>query len=539
MNEQEIAVSNLDHLGIVAGMIDELGIVETIDTYLVSQRKVSPGTMVKALILNGMGFSQHALYITPAFFERCSVDHLLGPAYTASDFNDDSIGRTLDDLFAFGISPLFAQVAHKACTQAGISDQFVHVDTTNFSLEGAYEADQQEGAVKICHGYAKNKRFDLKQVTLGLITTYQTAIPRYMQTFDGNVSDKQSLVSMIQNYVSCFKGGEWSQIFVADSGLYSAANISNALAASQWITRVPETLKEAQMCLEQTTSTDLQVSTQSVGYSYRVVASSYGGVSQRWLVVHSDPLASAVGKTYTKKAEQQIATVLAALTKKSSYLFKEPADLVNYIADLACKYPLVHHEYGVKQVTYYCKQGKPKAENQRLGHQLDTYTVTLNTCCFQSLVASKSRFILATNVLDTTQLSHEALLTAYKSQATSVERGFKFLKDPIFFAESFFVHTPSRLESLLMIMGLSLLVYSLCERNLQTALASKGDTLLTQANRPTHKPTTRMIFNLFRGIHLVCVKADHRLFCTNLTETHKKIVSLLGNNIAKYYFLSG
>ena len=48
----DIKVSNLDHLGIVAGIIDDLGIVEQINERIgrSSREKVSAGGMVKAMI---------------------------------------------------------------------------------------------------------------------------------------------------------------------------------------------------------------------------------------------------------------------------------------------------------------------------------------------------------------------------------------------------------------------------------------------------------------------------------------------------------
>lgn len=55
---QAIQVQNLDHLGIVAGIIDEIGLVEQVNQ-LVGQQPgeiVSPGQVVKAIILNGLGF---------------------------------------------------------------------------------------------------------------------------------------------------------------------------------------------------------------------------------------------------------------------------------------------------------------------------------------------------------------------------------------------------------------------------------------------------------------------------------------------------
>lgn len=54
----------LAHLGLVAGMCDELGIAERIDRVIVQdrdKRTVSVGPGVKAMILNGLGFVNRAL----------------------------------------------------------------------------------------------------------------------------------------------------------------------------------------------------------------------------------------------------------------------------------------------------------------------------------------------------------------------------------------------------------------------------------------------------------------------------------------------
>ena len=51
---------SLGHLGLVSGMIDELGVVERLDSLLETDgvvRQLSLGTLIKALILNGLGFS--------------------------------------------------------------------------------------------------------------------------------------------------------------------------------------------------------------------------------------------------------------------------------------------------------------------------------------------------------------------------------------------------------------------------------------------------------------------------------------------------
>ena len=62
----------LEHLGLVSAMADELRIAETIDRLIEqdgSQRHVSIGVCIKAMILNGLGFANRQLYLLPQFFD--------------------------------------------------------------------------------------------------------------------------------------------------------------------------------------------------------------------------------------------------------------------------------------------------------------------------------------------------------------------------------------------------------------------------------------------------------------------------------------
>jgi hypothetical protein len=57
----EIRVQTLNHLGLIAGLVDEIGIVEEIDRKLGKHPKelVSAGQVVKAMIINGLGLCPH------------------------------------------------------------------------------------------------------------------------------------------------------------------------------------------------------------------------------------------------------------------------------------------------------------------------------------------------------------------------------------------------------------------------------------------------------------------------------------------------
>jgi transposase len=73
-SEIQIDVQDIDHLGIIAGIIDEIGIVEIIDKELGThaQEKISAGQVVKAMIINCMGFLSAPLYLFSEFFALVS-----------------------------------------------------------------------------------------------------------------------------------------------------------------------------------------------------------------------------------------------------------------------------------------------------------------------------------------------------------------------------------------------------------------------------------------------------------------------------------
>jgi len=91
--KEEFESKNLDHLGIIAGIIDEIEIVEKInEIFLVDSReKVNTGEVVKAIILNGLGFVSRLLYLFPDFFQDKPIEHLIKEGIKASDLNDDKI----------------------------------------------------------------------------------------------------------------------------------------------------------------------------------------------------------------------------------------------------------------------------------------------------------------------------------------------------------------------------------------------------------------------------------------------------------------
>jgi len=91
----DIQSYSLGHLGIVAGIVDALRIGEVIDGAMPKQdsKNLSQSTIIKAMILNGLGFTHQRLYLFPNFFMTIPTEKLLGEGINPSDLNDDVVGR--------------------------------------------------------------------------------------------------------------------------------------------------------------------------------------------------------------------------------------------------------------------------------------------------------------------------------------------------------------------------------------------------------------------------------------------------------------
>lgn len=121
------------------------------------------------------------------------------------------------------------------------------------------------------------------------------------------------------------------------------------------------------------------------------------------------------------------------------------------------------------------------------------------------------------------------------------EGGFRFLKDPLFLAATFFVKKPERLVALGFIMVLCLLVYRLAEHRLRRGLSETGQSIPNQVNKPTSTPTMRWVFELFEGIEILIIRSatGTRRVMLRLKPIHELILRLLGPIFQKIYEVPG
>ncbi len=536
-----MAVERLDHLGIVAGVCQEMGLVEYFDGLDEQDHaRVSLGQAVQAMVLNGLGFSNRRLYLVPQFFAHKPVERLIGPGITADDLNDDCLGRALDWLTAHDLTALFAGLAHQARRRFAVAAEAVHVDSTSFAVEGAYEREEDEAnetLIHITYGYSRDHRADLKQWQLSLATT-PNGVPIGLQVLDGNASDRVTLAQQVAEVVYQLRvEQEEEPIYVADSAIYNEATMTDLDRKHiWWVGRVPETSLLAKALVAEERA-DWQ-GTEVLRWVEREV--SIGDRRERWIVAQSAEGVQQQEASLHRRAEQdrqRWSKLLRALEQRS---FACEAD-----AQMACTEarksvpPWLEVALQVEGSTRYAGRGRPRRD--AVPEQVWTVhgAVRVVEAALQAEAQRKAKFIVATNV-PATRKSAEEVLRLYKAQS-GVERGFAFLKDPLFLASSVFVKKVERVMATGFVMVLCLLVYRLAEQRLRQRLTETGATVPDQLKKPTQRPTMRWVFQCFEGISIVLVQRGGRMETaqvTGLTDVHLLLLRLLGPPYEKYYELS-
>jgi transposase len=549
LKPQEIEIQNIDHLGIVAGIIDSIGIVEIINELIGVEKdeKVNAGQVVKAMIINGLGFVSKPLYMFPEYFETIACEHLIGTGVKPEYLNDDKLGRVMDKLFIKGLDTIFFIIAVKAAQKFGVSLSTSHLDSSSIHVHGQYNTslpevifenqkignnqELEEIAVKspkeitITYGYSRDHRPDLKQFIIEMICSGDGDIPIFLKLASGNQADSSCFGQIAVEY---HKQLEVNSLIVADSALYTESNLK-MMSDLQWLCRVPLSIKVAKSLISTIPESEFIDST-IPGYKLVSKTENYAGIEQRWLVVQSQERRESDLRKLTQKITKAESKAVLDLKKLSQERFACEADAIKALSKLSTQFK--YHQINESKVT-------PAKSNKKDSLNEISYQISATVCQDESKIntelLSAGRFIIATNVLDSQELSDDSMLREYKAQQ-SCERGFGFLKDPLFFADSIFLKSPERIESMGMIMGLCLLVYTLAQRQIRNALKESKSTIKNQLGKATNSPTLRWIFQCFQCIHLITLNQEEHI--SNWNKDRDFILRLLPDDCLRYYQLA-
>ena len=527
----------IGHLGLVSAMCDEIGLVELINEMIPDdpRKKVSSGTCAKIMVVIGLGFVKTPLYLFSKCLKNKPVDRLFGSEIQLDDISDDLLGRTLDRIDKAGSELIFSRVATRAARHFGIDTTTLHFDTTSKVLFGQYE--EEEGKEQIAKfGYSKDKRPNLKQVMFSLMVSNEGNFPLMGGVIAGNTSDskhfKEVLKSLEQNL--CFDENDEITI-VADAALYSKETLKE-LQMLKWITRVPETIKEAKQSLDWVLNqTMVQV---NETYSTVEIDVDYG-VKQRWLIVRSQEAYEKAVHTVAHNVKKEKEEFEACLKKHNSKGFSCESDALKALKKEGkkLKYHIVSQQDLIEEITDKGR-GKAKPSDAEISNYKIKAELDEDCTAIEEAIKKKSMFILATNQLDKQKLDSEGFLLKYKDQH-KVERGNRFLKNPLCITSAIFLKNQNRIRALGVIMLLCYLIYTALEFKLRRALVDNNQTIPNQLNKPTNKPTAAWAFSFFSDVIIKTRVSGTsiRQEVSNLCETCVQILRLLGEGYMQMYCL--
>ena len=523
------------HLPLVLGVLRRLEVATVIDRLLPSNpaHVLSCGRGVEALVLAILD-GHHALYKVGARLEERGLLPLLQEGLGRASVHDYRLGQILDALFAANLNSVFGAVALKALEVYAIPTPWLHQDTTTIALYGAY-ADEPKTpeAPRPAYGHSKDGRDDLKQVLLSLGVSGDGGVPVRVGIRDGNTSDSTETPVALEECLAL--GLEGVMGIVADSKAYCKRTLGVCLEKQiGLITLVPRTCAIRQeleawgqqqptlpLLVEKPGRTRQETPRQWHGQSVtRQVDVEYsdGRVGQealRFVVVHSSQLAQQQAHTYAMAQAKEAERVTEHRRRVEARRFACAPDAEAAVADYEGRgqgrrgrrpRPWQYHA-----VRYRVASETRRTRRTRRGRPAKTEPPPTETC-YRLIVEVEARdkaqeengwTVLATTV-QAERCADAEILQTYQEQHTSVEPGFRWIKNPAAISPVW-LEKPERIAALAMLTVVGLLVYAVIQRQVRLYLrthdqhvpGNKGETAI---------PTAAVVLSLFAPVAMVQIQ---------------------------------
>jgi transposase len=525
------------HLPLVLGVLRRLEAATVIDSLITPHpaHVLSTGRGVEALVLAILD-GDHALYKVGQRLDERGMLDLLQPGLTRASLHDYRLGHILEDLFAANLNKVFSAIALKALEVYALPTPWLHQDTTTIALYGAYEDDPKTaGAPRPAYGHSKDGLDALKQVLLSLGVSGDGGIPLRLGVRDGNRSDSVETPLAIEECLAL--GLEGVRGIVADSKAYSRRTLGVCLEHKiGLVTLVPRTCavrQELEAWGRQQAALPLVVEKsgrtkdeaprrwhgQSVIRQVEVEYSDGRVVSEalRFVVVHSSQLAHQQTQTYASGQAKEAEAVAAHVRQVQARWFACLPDAEAAIAEYAGRRPGQRgrrpRPWRYHARRYYIVADTRRTRRARRGRPAKTeppplesgYRLVVEAERLANLEEDNGWTVLATTV-GAEACTDAEVLEAYQEQHTSVEPGFRWIKNPAAISPVW-LEKPERIAALAMLTVVGLLVYSIIQRQVRLYLHTH-DQQIPGNKGLTATPTAAVVLALFAQVALIQLGID-------------------------------
>jgi transposase len=501
---------------------------------------------------------EHALYKVGRRLEERGMVALLQQGLTRASLNDNRLGHILDTLFAANLNKVFSVVALTALEVYAIPTPWLHQDTTTIALYGAYEDEPKTpGAPRPAYGHSKDGRDDLKQVLLSLGVSGDGGLPVRIGMRDGNRSDSVEAPLAIEECLAL--GLKGVRGIVAESQAYSRRTLGMGLEhESGFVTFVPRTCAIRQelegwgrqqptlpLLVEKPGRSQDEAPRRWHGHSvirHVEVEYSAGRVAQeawRFVVVHANQLAHQQAQTYAIAQEKEAKAVADHVQRVHAQWFACLPDADAAVAEYAGRgqgrrgrrpRPWRYHVVRYRSVadtrrTRRARRGRPaKADPPptEAGYRLVVEVEPL-----ANFEEDNGWTVLATTV-SAEACADAEILQAYQEQNTTVEPGFRWIKNPAAISPVW-LEKPERMAALAMLTVVGLLVYTVIQRHVRLHLLTH-DQQVPGNKGETAIPTAAVVLALFSPVTLVHLRlGDQEVYQVyGVQPHHLRICDALG-----------
>ena len=530
-------VAPVAHLPLVLGVLRKLEIATLIDAMIVPHpdQVVSAGRAVEALVLSILD-GHHALYKVGRRLDERGMLPLLQPGLAPQSLHDSRLGQTLDALYDAHLHTVFSAIALRALDIYRIGTPWIHQDTTTISFYGAYE-DGEVGnqGPRPTYGYSKDGRSDLKQVLLSLGVSGDGGIPLRMGLHDGNRSDTVDIPEAIEQSVALGLGG--LRGIVADSKAYTPRTLGlcretgmglvtlvpRSCAIRQEVERWGQQQASLPLLLEKAGKRRSEAPRRWYGRSVTRQGEVEDGQGQatlapmRFVAVYSTQLAQRHTEAHAKQQQKEAKSLATHIAQVESCPFACQADAERAITAYEGRVPgrrgrpaspWRYHEVRYEVCSHLQRQKRTQRGRPRKGEDPQEETVYQLKVTTQALAAPVATFgwlVLATTI-DESSGSDAEIVQAYRDQTTTVESGFRWIKNPAAI-HPVWLEKRERMAALAMLTVVGLLVYGLIQRQVRQYLQEHEETIPGNKGE-TDTPTATVVFESLTTLSQVELTID-------------------------------
>ena len=546
MSKIKTTFKKIDVLPMVKHYMNQLGIFDIFDKYVpnVNGADIAPAQVLCMLVMNII-VAPKPLYKVDGW----ATDYLDGitkQAVISGKYNDDRIGRDLENLFGSDCDSIMTETSANAIRVYELETKIMQNDTTSITFLGQYE-NQNPEALHITHGFNKDHRPDCKQIVFGLNTTEDGHVPISYHAYNGNQADVNTHIPNWDGLRKQLATEDF--IYIADSKLCTIDNLHHIdKNDGKFITIMPKNRKESVIFRErlqqgEEISWQPAYSTEHSRKKGEVIIyqtfseeTSWEGYPIIW--VHSS---SKEKQDYSSreqricKAEKELNELLPKLNK---YKLKSKEQIEGAISKArkgSGDFIEVELLESIEIKDVQKGGGRPGPNTKYTKKKLVTYHIQWerNEEAIGMATRTDGIFPLITN----TELPAAEVLQAYKKQPF-LEKRFYTTKS-ILEVAPMFLKKNERIQAMLFLYFIALMVVSLIERNIRKQMEEMeiDNIAILPERRKTERPTWNNICYFFRNLHIAIVTAGEHVISSavnGMTELHRLVCKLLQVPIKVY-----